>query len=59
MRQQVGHKAPISVLDLASGKGGDMLKWKKGDISHLIFAGWLMELFDIDTIFALFKVIQH
>lgn len=38
LRQQVGRRAPISVLDLACGKGGDMLKWKKGEISHLVCA---------------------
>uniref|UniRef100_T1IYW9 mRNA cap guanine-N(7) methyltransferase n=1 Tax=Strigamia maritima TaxID=126957 RepID=T1IYW9_STRMM len=26
----------ISVLDIGCGKGGDLLKWKKGDISHLV-----------------------
>ncbi|XP_074645129.1 mRNA cap guanine-N(7) methyltransferase-like [Tubulanus polymorphus] len=29
---------PISVLDLCSGKGGDMLKWKKGNIGKLVCA---------------------
>ncbi|GFS20103.1 mRNA cap guanine-N7 methyltransferase-like [Elysia marginata] len=28
----------ISVLDLCSGKGGDLLKWKKGKIDHLVCA---------------------
>lgn len=33
---------PISVLDLCSGKGGDLLKWKKGRIAHVVCAGmWL------------------
>ncbi|XP_033125313.1 mRNA cap guanine-N7 methyltransferase-like [Anneissia japonica] len=29
-------KKKISVLDLCCGKGGDLLKWKKGQINHLI-----------------------
>ena len=28
-----------SVLDLCCGKGGDLLKWKEGGISHLVCAG--------------------
>lgn len=32
------HNAPIRVLDMCSGKGGDLLKWKKGGITHLICA---------------------
>lgn len=38
VRQQSGSRTSISVLDLGAGKGGDMLKWKKGDISRLICA---------------------
>lgn len=30
------HNAPIRVLDMCCGKGGDLLKWRKGNISHLI-----------------------
>ncbi|KAH7951770.1 hypothetical protein HPB52_012844 [Rhipicephalus sanguineus] len=30
--------SPFHVLDLGAGKGGDLLKWKKGDISYLICA---------------------
>jgi len=29
-------KEPISVLDLGCGKGGDLLKWKKGEIAKLV-----------------------
>ncbi|XP_055681660.1 mRNA cap guanine-N7 methyltransferase [Lutzomyia longipalpis] len=28
--------APLRVLDMCCGKGGDLLKWQKGGISHLI-----------------------
>lgn len=37
LRDTDPHKT-ISVLDLCSGKGGDLLKWKKGRIDHLICA---------------------
>lgn len=30
------HNAPIRVHDMCCGKGGDLLKWKKGGITHLI-----------------------
>lgn len=29
-------EAPIRVLDMGCGKGGDLLKWRKGSITHLI-----------------------
>ncbi|XP_029977039.1 mRNA cap guanine-N(7) methyltransferase [Salarias fasciatus] len=29
---------PVSVLDLGCGKGGDLLKWRKGGIDHLVCA---------------------
>ncbi|KAL8608780.1 hypothetical protein ACOMHN_065517 [Nucella lapillus] len=29
-------QSPLTVLDLCSGKGGDLLKWKKGNINHLV-----------------------
>ncbi|KAL3860394.1 hypothetical protein ACJMK2_010519 [Sinanodonta woodiana] len=35
IKKQRNHKG-IAVLDLCSGKGGDLLKWKKGSISRLI-----------------------
>lgn len=31
-------KDKFTVLDLGAGKGGDLLKWKKGDISYLVCA---------------------
>lgn len=30
------YDAPICVHDMCCGKGGDLLKWRKGNISHLI-----------------------
>ncbi|EFA03004.2 mRNA cap guanine-N7 methyltransferase [Tribolium castaneum] len=30
------HNAPVRVLDMCCGKGGDLLKWRKGNITHLI-----------------------
>lgn len=29
---------PIKVLDMCCGKGGDLLKWKKANITHLVAA---------------------
>lgn len=26
------------VLDIGAGKGGDLMKWQKGDINHLVCA---------------------
>ncbi|XP_071781082.1 mRNA cap guanine-N(7) methyltransferase [Centroberyx gerrardi] len=37
VRQEEGGGA-VSVLDLGCGKGGDLLKWKKGGIRHLVCA---------------------
>ena len=31
----------LNVLDLACGKGGDLLKWEKGKVDHVIAAGKL------------------
>lgn len=39
LKQERGHSRDIAVLDLCSGKGGDLLKWKKGNISQLICSG--------------------
>lgn len=30
------HRMPLNVLDIGCGKGGDLLKWKKGEISYLV-----------------------
>lgn len=30
------HNSPIHVMDMGCGKGGDLLKWRKGGITHLI-----------------------
>jgi len=38
IKQRNGYNKSITVLDLCSGKGGDLLKWKKGEIDHLICA---------------------
>lgn len=32
-------KSDITVLDLGCGKGGDLLKWKKGRIKKLVCTG--------------------
>ncbi|CAL4094658.1 unnamed protein product, partial [Meganyctiphanes norvegica] len=38
IRKQNVDNYPIRVLDLGCGKGGDLLKWQKGHIGHLIMA---------------------
>jgi len=40
IKQRNGRDKSITVLDLCSGKGGDLLKWKKGEIDRLVCAGW-------------------
>lgn len=30
--------APLRVLDMCCGKGGDLLKWRRGNITHLVCA---------------------
>ena len=37
----------LSVLDLGCGKGGDLLKWRRGGISHLVCAGHQLSLINI------------
>nr|KAG5707483.1 hypothetical protein BaRGS_011987 [Batillaria attramentaria] len=36
IREGKNRDEPLTVLDLCSGKGGDLLKWKKGNIDHLV-----------------------
>ncbi|XP_015608861.1 mRNA cap guanine-N7 methyltransferase isoform X2 [Cephus cinctus] len=38
VRQDKSHGAPLKVLDMCCGKGGDLLKWRKANITHLICA---------------------
>lgn len=39
IRQEKGDDDyPIKVLDLGCGKGGDLLKWEKGKVSHVVCA---------------------
>jgi mRNA (guanine-N7-)-methyltransferase len=40
-KRDMGKERSINVLDLCSGKGGDLLKWRKGDINYLVCAGEL------------------
>jgi len=39
VRQRNGRNDTMTVLDLCCGKGGDLLKWKKGEIDYLVCAG--------------------
>lgn len=36
VKQNKNHNSPLKILDMCCGKGGDLLKWKKGEINHLI-----------------------
>ncbi|UYV67287.1 RNMT [Cordylochernes scorpioides] len=36
IKSEVGEDARINVLDIGAGKGGDLLKWQKGNIHHLV-----------------------
>ena len=36
------NRRQVSVLDLGCGKGGDLLKWRKGHINHLVCAGTVL-----------------
>ncbi|KAJ6632681.1 mRNA cap guanine-N7 methyltransferase [Pseudolycoriella hygida] len=36
IKDNAPHGAPLRVLDMCCGKGGDLLKWEKGSITHLI-----------------------
>uniref|UniRef100_A0A3P8WSH9 mRNA (guanine-N(7))-methyltransferase n=1 Tax=Cynoglossus semilaevis TaxID=244447 RepID=A0A3P8WSH9_CYNSE len=38
VRQKEKEQEQVSVLDLGCGKGGDLLKWRKGGIDHLVCA---------------------
>lgn len=36
IKDTMKHGAPLRVLDMCCGKGGDLLKWEKANITHLI-----------------------
>lgn len=36
IKEKVALGAPLRVMDMCCGKGGDLLKWSKGNITHLI-----------------------
>lgn len=36
IKDSIQYGSPLRVLDICCGKGGDLLKWQKGNITHLI-----------------------
>lgn len=36
IKDSIQHGSPLRVLDMCCGKGGDLLKWQKGNITYLI-----------------------
>ncbi len=49
IRDKNGFKCKINVLDIGCGKGGDLLKYRKGNINHIICAG-LISLLSLEII---------
>jgi mRNA (guanine-N7-)-methyltransferase len=49
IRDKNGFKSKINVLDIGCGKGGDLLKYRKGNINHIICAG-LISLVSLEII---------
>ena len=41
IHSELSDKTDITVLDLGGGKGGDLLKWRRGNIRRLVLAGIL------------------
>nr|SVE72982.1 EOG090X07I2 [Ceriodaphnia reticulata] len=38
IRKENGHHCRLNVLDLGCGKGGDLLKWERGHVHHVVCA---------------------
>ncbi len=38
IRKENGHHCRLNVLDLGCGKGGDLLKWERGRVHHVVCA---------------------